>query len=177
MDSMTRRLAVAALTLGVIGAGFAGLHGKPHVSPFGDFHAWHRVNPKPFAVSPAASALCFAPTRCVSPVGVTRTDKVAIDVYVNAAGAGAMTSGGGFPVGSVIVKEKLLGDPGRAALSTVMIKHAKGFNPKCGDWEFATLDADGARVTARGKLANCMACHERQPSLDYTFKTYMPRKD
>ena len=59
-------------------------------------------------------------------------------VYVNDAAREAIMSGrpAKFPAGSIIVREKLATlDEARPELLAVMVKRARGFNPKAGDWE------------------------------------------
>ena len=80
-----------------------------------------------------------------------------------------------FPVGSVIIKEKLPEKSSQTPeLLTVMIKHEKGFNPATGDWEFMVVDGSGTKVTSRGKLENCQGCHLAKPRTDYIFRSYLP---
>lgn len=76
-----------------------------------------------------------------------------------------------YPVGSVIVREKLLyaeGDP-RPQLLAVMIKRAHGFNPKGGDWEFLLADGAATRIHERQKKGSCLECHAAQRARDYVF--------
>lgn len=141
------------------------------------FHEWLRVNPRPQMLSYWVDQLCVGST----PEQAKRADSnphkmKTVTVWVNPTGEKAMMKGGTFPVGSVIVKEKREGESGPVELSTVMLKRAKGFNPKCGDWEFAVLDAKGSKVTDRGKLATCMSCHTEQAAQDYVFKGYVPEE-
>jgi hypothetical protein len=128
----------------------------------------------------AASAFdCRAPTPPIPhPPGVKNphTDKF-ITVYVNDLGRKAMLEmkNPTFPQGSVIVKEKLTNQSiSEPELLTVMIKREKGFNPETGDWEYMVTDGAGTTVQARGKLANCQACHLSRPNTDYIFRTYLP---
>ena len=79
-----------------------------------------------------------------------------------------------FPVGSVIVKEKLSDRSSQTPeLLTVMLKREPGFNPESGDWEFMVLDGAGTKVIDRGKLENCQGCHSAKPETSYTFRTYL----
>jgi hypothetical protein len=80
-----------------------------------------------------------------------------------------------FPVGSVIVKEKLPAESStEPELLTVMIKRERGYNAESGDWEYMTADGKGEKVTARGKLETCNACHTEVKSNDYIFRSYLP---
>ena len=145
------------------------------------FHSWTKVTDMPYPMSPQSAVLCIQPTASQlrarsSPIRVDAGphQDYYVDVWVNDKGLKAMTDLGVFPAGSVIVKEKLRGKGSREAeLSTVMIKREKGFNPACGDWEFATLDGTGKKVTSRGKLSTCMGCHQRQAIRDYVFRPYI----
>lgn len=140
------------------------------------FHAWRKVNKEPHYVHSEFDFLCVGPTpeqrrKAKENPHVWKF----ITVYVNATGERSMFSGRTFPVGSVIVKEKFAREgrkTPKAELSTVMIKRKKGFNPKCGDWEFAVLDAAGKKLMDRGKLEACMKCHVRQAKRDFVFGSY-----
>ena len=84
-------------------------------------------------------------------------------IYVNAIGRQPMMvrRGGSFPVGSTIVREKLLRPDAAPELLAVMIKREPGFSPKGGDWEFLILDGDAGRVRSREKTGGCVKCHSR----------------
>jgi hypothetical protein len=75
-----------------------------------------------------------------------------------------------FPVGSIIVREKLshLEDK-QAELLAIMVKRFSGFNPKVGDWEFFVVDGSLTRVTQRQRTGSCSACHRSQKETDYVF--------
>ena len=83
-----------------------------------------------------------------------------------------------FPVGTVIVKEKLARvDSNSPELMTVMVRHAKGYNPENGDWEYLVVGGKGTRIDAQGKLATCQSCHSRAPAEDNVFRSYyLPEK-
>ena len=103
-----------------------------------------------------------------------------ITVYVNEVGKSAMMTENrlAFPVGSVIVKQKMkTQDPASTELSTVMMKREPGYNPGNGDWEYAVIDAKGARTTSEGKLENCQKCHMNRSKYDFVFRTgYLSEK-
>ena len=50
--------------------------------------------------------------------------------------------------------------PGSKHALFVMWKRAAGTPSTDAGWTYATLTPDGTRVTASGRLKNCMACHE-----------------
>ena len=83
-----------------------------------------------------------------------------------------------FPVGTVIVKEKLTTAESKdVELLTVMIKREKGYNSEVGDWEFLTFNGAGTETTARGKLENCQTCHLVEKSTDYVSRRYIRYND
>ena len=137
------------------------------------YRKWTRVNPKPTQVPAQVAQLCapaFAPTSPHAP------DKY-ITVYVNDIGRHAMMEEKTphFPQGSVIVKEKLPAkDSSSPELLTVMIKREPGYDPENGDWEYMAVDGTGKVVQARGKLANCQACHITQKEMGYVYRNYLP---
>jgi hypothetical protein len=105
-----------------------------------------------------------------------------VTVYVNDLGKKAMVAEKTpiFPVGSVIVKEKLTKPESKSPeLMTVMVKREKDFNPDCGDWEFLVFNGDGKQVTARGKIESCANCHRTRPAIgaDYVFRNYYLPED
>ena len=75
-----------------------------------------------------------------------------------------------FPVGSVIVREKLynLTDE-RPDLLAVMVKRAPGFNPAGGDWEFLLVDGSASKVIERQKKGTCLDCHATQRERDFVY--------
>ncbi|HXB59867.1 MAG TPA: hypothetical protein VNU95_09890, partial [Candidatus Acidoferrales bacterium] len=58
-------------------------------------------------------------------------------------------------------------------LFTGMIKREVGYNPECGNWEFFTLPGDASKISARGKIQNCMECHKAYKSSDFVTKAYV----
>lgn len=75
-----------------------------------------------------------------------------------------------FPVGSVIVREKLNSpSDGRPDLLAVMVKRAPGFNPKAGDWEFLLVDGTASKVIERQKKGSCLDCHASQRERDFVY--------
>ncbi len=143
------------------------------------YRNWTKVNPEPQRMADRAATLC-APAVILKEDGPANPHRQKyVTVYVNETGRKAMIEQmkPGFPVGSVIVKEKLPEQSSRAPeLLTVMIKRGKGFNPTSGDWEYMVVDGTGSNVTAQGKLENCQSCHIAKPETDYVFRTYLPHE-
>jgi Cytochrome P460 len=76
-----------------------------------------------------------------------------------------------FPVGSVIVREKLPHrDAKQPELLAVMIKRERGFNLKAGDWQFLTVDGASSQVKEHKKKDACLECHESARDRDFVFQ-------
>lgn len=147
---------------------------------------WVRMNDRPYRISAQADLQCQAPPTSLDYARDRKSNPHAaayVTVYVNAMGLKAMRSmdGSRFPQGSMIAKAKFYSnniqeqEPGPPSLYTVMLKREAGYNPACGDWEFAVVAGDGRTVQARGALASCMTCHETQQGKDYIYRSYLRR--
>ena len=142
------------------------------------YKGWTRVNPEPAVLPSHIAILCARPTgkdRRLEEENPHR-DKF-VTVYVNDAGRRAMLEERRprFPVGSLIVKEKLPArDSAEPELLTAMLKHEAGYDPEGGDWEYLVLDGLGREVRARGKLESCRACHQEYPHTDFVSRKYLP---
>ncbi len=80
-----------------------------------------------------------------------------------------------FPVGSIIVREKLLQqDDAKPQLLVVMVKRERGFNRKANDWEFLMIDGSVSQITQRETTGSCRDCHKKQKDSDYVFRSYLP---
>ncbi|HEV2864581.1 MAG TPA: cytochrome P460 family protein [Pyrinomonadaceae bacterium] len=93
-------------------------------------------------------------------------------VYANEPAARVLLSlsPGKFPVGSVIVREKLShAEATKPDLLAVMIKRGPDFNPAGGDWEFLVFDGELKRLRERQKKGSCLECHSSQQSRDFVF--------
>jgi hypothetical protein len=150
--------------------------GAPLVEEIRDYRKWTKVNPQPVNMDMAVAQLCAAPRGARSADKNPHLNKF-ITVYVNEKGRRAMMEEREplFPVGSVIVKEKLAAkDAASPELLTVMIKRGRGFNPQSGDWEYLVTSGAGTEVEARGRLQSCQACHEMHKGTDYVSRIYLP---
>ncbi len=121
-------------------------------------------------------------------------------VYLTNHGRDIMATGKGtYPVGAVILKEKLhlaaganppaANQPPNAyntkasasprdttELFTGMLKREAGYNPPGGDWEYFVVSGDARKLLARGKIDSCIDCHEPYKATDYVTRAYMPRE-
>ena len=74
------------------------------------------------------------------------------------------------PRGAIIVREKLTkADDAQPQLLTVMIKRARGFNPKANDWEFLVVDGAMNKIIERQKKGSCLDCHVSQRQRDFVY--------
>lgn len=104
----------------------------------------------------------------------------AIQIYMNDLAASHFKHPAGpYPVGSVIVKEKL--SVGRASGASLrkdtpydgiggMIKRPSGYNPETGDWEFFYFEPPNSLQS--GPLPSCAQCHIHAQSSDYVFGVF-----
>lgn len=157
---------------------------KELIASFKDYKKWIRVN-DPILMSRAVATACLdiplgedgsLRHKPNTADGSPHIEKYAV-VYVNDIAVKPMFGEGPpvFPVGSVIVKEKL---PTRESttpeLLTVMIKREKGFNPGNGDWQYLVADGDARGIRQRDNVENCRQCHETRKHNGYVFQTYTP---
>jgi hypothetical protein len=145
-----------------------------------DYKGWARVNREPSYFHMRNAADCAAPTGAAARMESEESPHIDkfVNVFVNDAGRHAMLENlhPRFPVGSLIVKEKL---PSRDAkepeLLTAMYKREAGYDSEGGDWEYLVLDGRGQEVKARGKLESCRACHQETADTDFVLRNYLPQ--
>ncbi len=134
-----------------------------------------RVIPDPFQIYSRVALQCDAPTSDQLKTEASNPHyRAAVCVYANGGAVAPLWDPyEKFPIGSILLKEKFddtnLEQP---TLYTGMIKHDAGYFPDCGDWEFFTLDGHLTKVTSRGKLESCAACHREFAKYDYVSKEY-----
>lgn len=80
-----------------------------------------------------------------------------------------------FPVGSIIIREKLKrAKDTEPQLLIALVKRERGFNPQANDWEFLKLDGSASKIQSREKTGSCLDCHAQQKERDYVFRSYLP---
>ncbi len=150
--------------------------GAPPLSDVANYRKWTCANPEPTKMQSRFALLCIGPT----------ADQIARErrnphvekwarVYVNDKGAKPFLKevNPTFPVGTIVVKEKLPAEnAAKPELLTVMVKREKGYDPKFGDWEYAVLGGDARTVQARGRLNHCRECHAERARNGYLFRWY-----
>jgi hypothetical protein len=153
----------------------------PGIEKINGYRKWIRVNPTPLYLDYEIASLCSI----ASPEQVKVADKSNphnrkfFTVYVNAVGQKAMMKSAKplFPVGSIIVKEKLPAKNSKSPeLLTVMIKRQREYDSAKGDWEYLVLNGTGTKIQGRGKIETCQSCHTFRKDTDYIFRTYLPHE-
>jgi len=152
-----------------------------------------RVTDKPLSMDLQVAARCRAPLPKDLPEDNPHRGHY-VHVYVTPGDEKKIRTGEGtYPVGTLIVKEKLPGifaqsakDPKAVTadnlplhdpeLFTVMLKREAGYHPECGDWEFMVVSGDMKQVLARGKLDSCVECHQQYKQTDYVTQLYSATK-
>ena len=141
------------------------------------YRQWTLVNPTPQLMEPLSALSCaIIPGRQEPSPHLHKY----VSVFVNPVGREAMMTRQKpkFPIGSMIVKEKL-GSPDSTApeVLTAMIKREPGYNPENGDWEYLVLDGAASRIVEQGKLTRCSGCHRAYKHSDFVTRTYLPQTD
>lgn len=133
------------------------------------------LTPEPHLVSEALAELCIVPTpkdaqssQAREAHRVGRHANVAVNYYVSFEGAPAMDSmKHKFPVGTILLKEKLSLSDGTVAAVGGMVKRAEGFDSTNGNWAyFYAAKTGGFEI---GRIPNCVSCHARTRSSDYVY--------
>lgn len=137
------------------------------------YRRWTLVNPTPQLMEPRSAMSCaIIPGREEPSPHLHKY----VSVFVNSVGREAMMTRQSpkFPIGSMIVKEKL-GSPDSKLpeMLTAMIKREPGYNPESGDWEYLVLDGLASKIVERGKLTRCSSCHRLYEHSDFVTRTYL----
>ncbi len=150
-----------------------------------------RVTDKPLSMDLQVAQLCRLPDPDELPEANPHRGHF-VHVYVTPGEEKKIRTGEGtYPVGTLIVKEKLPGplaelEQGSKAkkkasqtqtpeLFTVMLKREAGYHPECGDWEFMVVSGDAKQIVARGKIDSCVECHKDYKATDFVTQLY-PKK-
>ncbi|TMA35615.1 MAG: cytochrome C [Deltaproteobacteria bacterium] len=102
-------------------------------------------------------------------------------VYVNPKGLPAMTKGGSFPDGSVLVFDLLEAREengayveGSRKLIGVMVKDRQRYKV-AGGWGFEAFKGDSrTERTVTDATAECFACHQKQKANDFVYSGFRP---
>ena len=149
----------------------------PQAAPYADYKTWTALFDAPRNVSMQLMMLCRTMTEAEQAYVNSEHAEFFVQVYVNPVGENAMKQNGArvFPQGTVIVKEKFTQDTrvpnarAQAAGLGVMVKHAPGFDPQGGDWEYLYVDRSGLVVTDQKQMQDCRACHLQARERDAVY--------
>ena len=130
------------------------------------YRPFKRLTKEPHYVAPLTAILCTYP----SPELIEREKRAtgphfqaSVHIYANPLAEDTISRKlHVFPVGAVIVKEKLAAD-GSASAVGGMIKRAPGFASSSGDWEYFYSEKTGG--FSMGKLQNCAECQAITPGM------------
>jgi hypothetical protein len=174
MKNLLLITAAAMLAYAIVGQSSPSVK-ESDLTSLAKYRQWTLVNPTPQLMEPLAAASCaMIPGRQEPSPHLHKY----ISVFVNSEGREAMMTRQQpkFPVGSMIVKEKLGSrDSTDPELLTAMIKRESGYNPEGGDWEYLVLDGTASKIVERGKLTQCSGCHRPYEYSDYVTRTYLPQ--
>ena len=143
------------------------------------------ITPKPVLVEPMMAWSCVGPTKKFVAASRKRLGPHAnssIKIYMNDLAADAFSDGStSYAVGSVIVKEKLfLGYRDTSGKRVErgdgvggMVKRTAGFDADHGDWEYFFFESPDD--IERGRIKNCVKCHQGAKSTDYVFGSWHRR--
>jgi hypothetical protein len=147
-----------------------------------------RLTKSPVRVDARFSMLCRGMTPEEADAMVKKSGPhadAAINIYMSDLAATAFDqASAAYPVGAIIVKEKLsqsapaAPQPGDAPppIDGVggMIKRPSGYDPAHDDWEYFYFE-DPAKIQS-GKIESCIQCHAGAATKDYVFGTWMTKK-
>jgi len=138
------------------------------------YRKWRRVTPTPLLLPAHIAADCAAAPGLPGAPSPHRDRR--FTVYVNRVGEAAMMrqERPQFPIGSVIVKEKLPLKGERPELLTVMRKRSSAGGATGDGWEYLVLAGNAAPLPRVGSDKHCRACHANQKETDYVFRSYLP---
>jgi hypothetical protein len=82
-----------------------------------------------------------------------------------------------FPIGSIIIREKLLNAEAiQPEVLTVMVKRKIGFSPKSGDWEYFVMSGDAAKIKQHETIGSCSKCHAQAAATDFVFRGFLKQQ-
>jgi hypothetical protein len=151
------------------------------------YKSYAKMTEKAVFVNPELASLCIGASQ--SQVEAARQAKgphahSAILVYMNDVAAKAFAlKATTFPVGSVVIKEKVLLGHRDSSGTWIgrtengvggMAKRPPGYDPKNGDWEYLYFN-DPAKPES-GRMESCIQCHRGAKSSDYVFGTWSTLK-
>jgi cytochrome P460 len=163
------RTRTAALTLILLWSAQGNAPASAEESIIDVYRSYRLLTPEPIAVSPTIVALCIPPSEELLALERLRTGPHFngwVKLYANTAAVAGFEAASAFPVGAVVVKEKLA-EGGSVSGVGGMRKREPGYDAPNGDWEYFYSDRSAASVY--GRIANCIACHTKAKATDYVY--------
>lgn len=137
------------------------------------YKSWTTVNPEPAKLDALRASDC---ADAGNPPDTPHKDKY-IRVYVNEVGQEAMlrTKEPKFPVGSIVIKEKLPEQKSQAPeFFTIMVKREAGYDPGSGDWQYLIMDSAQTRIEKPSDIESCQTCHAAwAKNSDFISRVYL----
>ena len=136
------------------------------------YKTWQVVNPEAANMDVIVRSACAS---VVPPIANMHADKF-VRVFVNDVGRAAMMERKTplFPIGTIIVKEKL---PEKYSQQpeffTIMVKRESSYDKDHGDWQYLTMEADMAKLEKPAGLDNCQTCHASWKATDFVSRIYL----
>lgn len=168
---MTRYVRIVALSLVCAMSSAAARHDIGIPSSLADYRSWKKLTPEPRLVPFHLAVACAPPSVRFELEEARKTHGPHANrwmtTYVNSIAAAAFEKDDAteFPVGSILVKEKLVGRMSEKPEGIgVMIKRGAKFAAS-GGWEFQFYPA----AKDASSLDHCGACHRSGASRDYVF--------
>ncbi|MEM4409703.1 MAG: cytochrome P460 family protein, partial [Candidatus Caldarchaeum sp.] len=100
-----------------------------------------------------------------------------LTTYVSDGAYDAITQRKGvMPDGAIIIKENYM--PGKNLATITVMKKIKGYNKEAGDWFWVkflpdgrveTMESNGMKMVAAGKVGMCISCHSARAENDYLY--------
>ncbi len=174
VESCSRSRAIRAATLALALAAMPTLAADeaPAIDLWKVYKSFPRLTREPRMVSRQLAMLCITP-----PPAAYEKDReqygphsmAVVHVYANRAALPEMAEAvRRFPVGAIIVKEKLeMGNAEKVIGIGAMQKMPPGYDPAGGDWKY--FYSEGPGKLAQGRLDNCRSCHMRAKSRDHVY--------
>lgn len=140
------------------------------------------ITEKPVPIDPFLWSLC----RALTPEEVAAAREVQHGPHANNFGMFYMNNraakvfrehASAYPVGSVIVKEKLeltYGENQKTTGLAGMVKREAGYDPEHGNWEYFFVD--DVTPMRHGAIESCVTCHAKAASSDYVFGNWDKEK-
>ena len=135
------------------------------------YKAWHKMTDRAYSVPPQEARFCEPQLQRI-PRGPHEDNKIL--VYMNDLAKNSYESDTGYPVGSIIVKEKLSQSDSEAEAGVNgMLVDLGGMLKKAEGWQYFYIEK--GRLVELANLSNCAKCHKRAEKFDFVFGTWGKR--